>query len=305
MSRYILPIKNSLVVGHVNPDGDSLSSIKAVLNYLRSHGKHAVAKVHGTIPEHLSWILDEGDLPRKVSEIEQTIVLDCAPTSDRVGFELHGPIVNIDHHITRKKEHCPTKNVFILNRCSTAAALIFDFGIVDDVLLVGLYTDTMFINSWNEVMKAVNKLKLSDEKAKEMLMAIKPIRYTKALLGIKSAKFHRCRNGFLLVETDEDDPIVVSEMMDTLFRYSENVCLVDGAGQARLRTSNKYLIENEKVLEISHVFGGNGHAHASGISINGKRKALFAVIKQLDIPHDEEESERKDEQHHESIKSSS
>jgi nanoRNase/pAp phosphatase (c-di-AMP/oligoRNAs hydrolase) len=304
MSKYELPAKNSLVVGHVNPDGDSLSSIRAVVNYLHSKDKMAVVKLSGAVPEHLSWILDEDDLIRKVPEIEQTIVLDCAPTEERIGFAVHGPIVNIDHHITRKKEHDPDNNIYVLKRCSTAAALILDFGIIDEILLVGLWTDTMFINDWREVLKVAGKLKLSDERAKEILTAIRPIRYTKALLGIKNAKFHRCRNGFLIVETDEDDQTVVAEMMDTLFRYSEHVCLVDSSGQARLRTSNKDLIESGKIAEISHVFGGGGHNFSAGMHINGKRKALFAVIKQLEILHNEEESEKKDEQHHEILKDS-
>jgi nanoRNase/pAp phosphatase (c-di-AMP/oligoRNAs hydrolase) len=301
MSKYELPLRDSLVVGHVNPDGDSLSSMKAVLNHLRANGKVAVAKVAGTVPENLAWIMGEEDLPRKIPKVEQTIVLDCAPTEERIGFKVVEPIVNIDHHFTRRSEHAPNQQVFILERCSTAAALVLDFGIIDEMLLVGLWTDTMFINDWNEVLKVAKKLELSDERAKEILVAIRPVRYTKALLGIKNAKLHKCRNGFLIVETDEDDPVVLSEMMETLFRYSENVCLVGGDGQARLRTSNKDLIDTGKLAEISHIFGGGGHPYACVAIVNGRRKTLFSVIKQLDIVHDgESESEKKDEQHNES-----
>ena len=284
MPKYKLPLKDSLVVGHMNPDGDSLSSIKAVLNYLRSNGKIAVAKISGAIPEHLSWILSDADLPRNIPEVEQTVVLDCAPTEDRIGFAVNGSIINIDHHASRIEEHNTRKKIYVLNRCSTAAALVLDFGIINDVLLVGLYTDTLFMRSWNEILKVAGKIEVADDRAEQILSSIRPTRYMQALLGIKNAKIHKCRNGFVIAEIDEVDPIVVSEIMDTLFRYSENVCLVDGNNKARLRSSNKNLVDSGKLADVAHIFGGGGHNFASGCDVSGKKTTLFAVVKQLDVP---------------------
>lgn len=295
MSRYALPLRDSLVIGHANPDGDSLSSIKAVIDHLRKNGKAAFARVVGDIPEHLSWIVSDDDFAGRDFEPEQTVVLDCAPTEDRTGLPIADPVVNIDHHVSRKQEHSPAKRVYVLDRCSTAAALVLDFGITADVLLVGLYTDTLFMNSFNEVLKVARVLKLDDGRAKEILSAIRPTRYLQALIGIKNAKLHKCRNGFFVVETEEKDPIVLSEMMDTLFRYSENVCLIDGCGQAKLRTSNKSLIENEKLLEIADIFGGGGHPYAAGCCANGKRTTLISVLKQLEIPENTMEGHSSDE----------
>jgi len=284
MPKYKLPVEDSLIVGHVNPDGDSLSSIKAVINYLRANGKIAVGKISGAVPEHLSWILSENDLPKKIPEVKQTIVLDCAPTQERIGFLVDGPVINIDHHITRVEDHDPKGKIYVLDRCSTAAALVLDFGIIDEVLLVGLYTDTLFMRAWNEVLQVAKKIEVSDEKAEQILSSIRPTRYMQALIGIKNAKIHKCRNGFIIAEVDESDPIVVSEIMDTLFRYSENVCLVDGANKARLRTSNKNLINSGKIAELAHVLGGGGHAFASGCDVSGKKTTLYAIVKQLEIP---------------------
>jgi len=284
MTRYKIPLKDSLVVGHVNPDGDSLSSIKAVLNHLRSNGKTAVAKVEGTIPEHLSWILSEDDLPKEIPEIEQTIVLDSGYSEDRIGFEIKEPFICIDHHDTRLDEHNPRKKIYVIKRCSTAAILALDFGIIDDVLLVGLYTDTLFMREWNEIMDVGRKLNITNEKAQQILTSIRPIRYSQALLGLKTAKLHKCRNGFMIAEVDEQDQIVVSEIMDTLFRYYENVCLVDGMNKARLRTSNQNLIDSGKLADLAKVMGGGGHNFAAAVDVSGKKTTLFAIIKQLDVP---------------------
>jgi phosphoesterase RecJ-like protein len=281
MPKYTIPLRDSLVIGHANPDGDSLASIKAVLNRFRAAGKTAVAKVAGKTPEHLEWILTEDDLPKEIPEVEQTIVLDCAP--DRVGFAVDAekPIINIDHHATRMEDHDPRKKVYVLDRCSTAAALILDFGIVDDILLVGLYTDTLFMRSWAELQKCFRRIDVSDEKAHAILSACRPTRDRKALAAIRTAEIHRCRNGFLIAELkDEANPAVVTEVMETLFRYAEGVCLIDSNGMARLRTSN----ENVDVGSIAKLFGGGGHTFASGFDANGKKTAILGVIKQLVVP---------------------
>lgn len=280
MPKYSIPLKDSLVVGHENPDGDSLASIKAVLNYLRAAGKTAVARVAGKMPEHLAWILsEEEDLPKEFPEVEQTIVLDCGP--DRVGFDVGEPIINIDHHATRMEEHDPRSKTYVLDRCSTAAALILDFGITDDILLVGLYTDTLFMRSWAELQKCFRRIPVSDEKAQAILSACRPTRDRKALAAIQTAEIHRCRNGFLIAELhNECDPAVVTEVMETLFRYAEGVCLIASDGMARLRTSN----DNVDVGSIAKLFGGGGHTFASGFDSNGKKTAIISVIKQLKVP---------------------
>lgn len=280
MPKYRIPLKDSLVVGHADPDGDSLSSVKAVLNHLRANGKTAVARVVGKVPEHLSWILGEEDLPKNLPEVEQTIVLDCGPEPERVGFEVSGSVINIDHHMTRFEAHNPRKKTYVLDRCSTASALILDFGIVDEILLVGLYTDTLFMRSWNELQRCFKKFRISDEKAQLMLSSCRPMRDKKAFAALQGAKIHRCRNGFLIAEVDETDPAVVMEVAGTLFRYSESFCLIDGNNMVKLRTSN----ENLDVGSIAKIFGGGGHPYAAGCSAEGKRTALLATIKQLEIP---------------------
>ena len=279
MPKYQIPLKDSLVVGHMNPDGDSLSSVKAMINHLRDNGKTAFAKVVGKVPEHLEWILPEEDRPKTLPEVEQTIVLDCGPEPDRVGFDIEGPVVNIDHHATREDAHSPRKKVYVLDRCSTAAALILDFGIVDSILLVGLYTDTLFMRAWNELMKCFKRINVSDEKAHLMLSACRPTRDRRAFAALQKANIHRCRNGFLIAEVEEEDPEVVQEVAGTLFRYSESFCLIDGKNNVKLRTSNESL----DVGSIAKIFGGGGHPFAAGFNADGKRTALLALLKQLKI----------------------
>lgn len=197
------------------------------------------------------------------------------------GVKIDGPIINIDHHHSRINKHNIKNKFYILERCSTASILILDFGIIDPVLLVGLYFDTMFVKSWTEIVKCFKILNVDDKTAEKILSSIKPTKYINALMSIKNAKLHKCRNGFLIVETEESDPLVVSEMMDISFRYAESVCLVDGNGNGKLRTSNENLKNSGKLLEIANLFDGGGHNFASGMDVSNRKTALFSLVRQL------------------------
>ena len=155
------------------------------------------------------------------------------------------------------------------------------FGIVEDILLVGLYTDTLFMRAWADLQKCFRRIEVSDERAHAILSACRPTRDRKALAALRTAEIHRCRNGFLIAELkNEDDQAVVTEVMETLFRYAEGVCLIASNGMARLRTSN----ENIDVGSLAKLFGGGGHTFASGFDAKGKKTAIMSVIKQLIVP---------------------
>jgi nanoRNase/pAp phosphatase (c-di-AMP/oligoRNAs hydrolase) len=280
---FKLSKKNSLVVGHIDPDGDSLSSIKAVLNYLRKNNCKAYTKVFGNVPEYLSWILDDKDIVKKTPEdVEQIIVLDCAPLIERIGFKPEKPIINIDHHKFRLNEHNPEKKIYIMDRCSTASALALDFNILDDILLLGVYTDTQFTLSWNEILNVGKKLKISDEKAHKILSLVKT--NYKILEELKNINIHKCRNGFIIIETEEKNQHIITEMLNILMKTAENIVLIDGNHKARLRTSNEGLLKSNKLVEVASIFSGGGHGYASVCDVNGKKTTFLSIIKQLDVP---------------------
>lgn len=280
---FKLPKKNSLVVGHIDPDGDSLSSIKAVLNYLRENNCKAYAKVFGNLPEYLSWVLDDGDIVKKMpDDVEQIIVLDCAPVVERIGFKPEKPVINIDHHKFRLREHNPDKKVYIVDRCSTASVLVLDFNILDDILLLGLYTDTQFVLSWNEVLDVGKKLKISDEKAHKILSLVKT--NYKILEELKNINIHKCRNGFIIIETEEKNQHIITEMLNILMKTAENIVLIDGNLKARLRTSNEGLLKSNKLIDVASIFSGGGHNYAAVCDVCGKKTAFLSIIKQLDVP---------------------
>lgn len=96
-----------LIVGHIDPDPDSTSSVLAMQRLLRSLGKHAVAVTPDPLPPHVRFLPGSADmlLPDQVEHDawRNLIVLDCG--TERIGkasdfVERAGIIINIDHHGT-------------------------------------------------------------------------------------------------------------------------------------------------------------------------------------------------------------
>lgn len=282
---YKLPLKNTLLTAHIDPDADSVSSCRAVAEYLKDQGKRAAIRVCGAVPSYLQWMLAGEEVVTNIPEwVEQVIVLDCGP--ERVGWEIPAdmPIVNIDHHKTRFDQHSPRKKIYVKDRCSTAAILILDFGIVNSVLFAGLYGDTLFLKSFNELNTCFSKILKSgvkDDTVETILSNMRPFKDRRIIDAVRNAKVHRCRNGFTIAELkDNEEPGVIEQVMRLFHNFSESVCLIQPSGQARLRTSNPHM----DVSKIAELFQGGGHKHAAGLDVSGgKGTALKTLVRSLEI----------------------
>lgn len=97
-----------LIVGHYNPDGDSLGSTFATGHILNALGKDFLLFNISGIPDHFDWLEPPGPFSDNPDDIrafspECVIVLDCGEP-DRIGFDLFKHIpdavtMNIDHHL--------------------------------------------------------------------------------------------------------------------------------------------------------------------------------------------------------------
>lgn len=261
-----IPLVDCVITAHKCPDGDALSSCRAVYNYLINNGKRAAIKLKGGIPKNLRWILDGVELVDEIPEwTKLIIVLDSEPSYGRLGWSLPKqiPVFNIDHHAYRLAEHDPSKKIFIIDTFSTAEILFRKFGIRDDILVVGAYTDTYFAKSVKDAFTFILDLEVSEEKIEEYLNKINFRSDKRTWRIIRDSKIHRCKNGFLIVETLEDDPAAVEGAMHVLCELNDTVCLIYGDKQVKLRTSNKEL----DLSKIAKHFGGGGHSFASGCNI--------------------------------------
>jgi len=282
---FSIPLVNTLITSHKNPDGDALASIKAVYNHLKSNDKDCCVKIYGELPKNLDWVLDGVELVKKIPDwVENIVVLDCAPTKDRLGWDLptNIPIFNIDHHMIREEENDPDNNIHVIKGCSTCSLLYSRFGINDDILALGVYTDTLFTKSIFEVLHFILDSKIEEEVVSNYIAKVNSNPDKKVWDILSNIKTHRCRNGFLIAEYDGfASPDVIESIIQILFKLSESVCFIYGKHKkVKLRTSN----DNIDLSEIASKYKGGGHPFASVCTISGKVSEFKSIIKSMDVP---------------------
>lgn len=287
-----------LVVAHVQPDGDAISSTSAVGWLLDKLGKSAVLINENKPPSRLSYLwgyeqivcLRDEPLQEKFKAV---ISVDCADFA-RIGavsslFEDEAELLNIDHH--------PTNNGFgLVNVIKPDAAatvqILYDLikraGIPLDLqcataIYSGLLTDTggfRYSNTSPEVMSIASDLlahgvsgyHLADHLLEKMSMA----KLKMLQLSLNRLVFTDDGTiGWLYVGKDDMKTTgAASEDLEGIVNYALNVEGVevgilfketeDGAVKASLRSAGR-----ADVASIAQSFGGGGHVRAAGCRLEG------------------------------------
>jgi len=280
---FSIPEKDCVITSHKNPDGDAISSMISLYNYIHSKGKRAALRISGIVPKNLLWMFNDIEIAKKNPDwAEMIFVLDCAPNKERVGWDLDLPIYNIDHHASRISNNDPDNNIHVINSCSTASLLFNRFGIKDKILSVGVYTDTLFTKQVYEVLNFLERVGISEDELSLYLSKVQATPDRKLWDLIYEAKTHRCRNGFIIVETDIDyNPDIIENFMQILMKLNESVCFIYGNNKdVKLRTSNPLLDLSSLAIE----YGGGGHPYASMCNVNGKLSEFKSKITSFAIP---------------------
>lgn len=287
--------QNFLITGHRNPDGDALGSGIALQGLIRKMGKQARVVVRDGFGQPLYNIpgADQvriadnlpGDYPQAYDAV---FTMEC-PEVERTGYSLlPGPVVNIDHHLgnTMYGEvnyldvEAPSVGEMILqlNRHHLHLELDRDIAIA---MYVSLATDTGFFRYHNTTLRTF-------EAAEELVrhgvvpgdvslwinesVTAGSIR----LLGLalttlelhadaKIATTELPRQFFVKAEaTPEDTEGIVNYgrnidgvLVSVLLKEGE-----DGATRVSLRAK-----PGVDVQQVAAMFGGGGHAAASGCTI--------------------------------------
>ncbi len=120
-SRYIL------IVTHINPDADTLSSALALSNlFYENRIKHKVFNISNDLPQNLDFITRFDKITDQIPKFYDLIIsVDCG-TNKRFGVEFSKeiPLINIDHH--KSNNNFGTINIVDANKSSTAE-IIYDF----------------------------------------------------------------------------------------------------------------------------------------------------------------------------------
>lgn len=298
-----------LVVSHVQPDGDAISSSCVVQWLLDKLGKKSAAINEGAVPNRLIF-LDKADgiINWKAAAPERTyksiITVDCADFQ-RIGavsalFAEGYELLNIDHHPTNdgfgtvnaiRTEAAAT--VEVLYDLIQQAAIPLDLGAAISIY-TGLLTDTggfRYSNTSPHVMEiashllaiGVNGHKLADELLERMTMPQLKLLQR----GLSRLMFSEDGRLSWLYITPADllETGAAGEDLEGLVNYARNIDGVeigilfketgDGAIKASLRSAGQ-----ANVAAIAQSFGGGGHVRAAGCRLDGPLEAAISRIVQ-------------------------
>ena len=302
--------KSFIIIGHKDPDGDSLSSQLAMASFLKRRGKEAFPVSPGPfnrkeIAEKEKFFLKH--IPDTESkEATLVVVVDCS-TLDRIDYlaeETDGyKIAVIDHHSAGKTfgdiiyidPDAPSVTYMIHN-------IIESMGETPtreeaELLLFGLATDTGFFRhletGTGKVFKAAGRLIDAGGSPKEVFAEMYGNRTleSRILLGKLLMNSESLCGGRLIfvVETKEDVSRFGRENRDSDFLYQLLTGVEKVEAVALLRYESEYEISvglrstgDIDVGAIAKSFGGGGHKKAAGFSSENSfsevKKDLLTVL---------------------------
>lgn len=129
--RRIERAKHVVVISHVNPDADSISSASAMYTHLlRLHKKVSFFCVTKDINQNLSFLpwfeKIRGSFP---SSADLAIALDCA-TKSRLGVDVECDLINIDHH---SSNDCYGDIALVDSSCISTTQVLFNLFKENDI----------------------------------------------------------------------------------------------------------------------------------------------------------------------------
>jgi len=298
--------KRFLVIGHIRPDGDDISSVASLVMILRKAGKTAEGCIADADSPFLER-LDRGGIIKDVDGLRD-YAYDTAITVDaselaRIGeasklLEGRAPDITLDHH----KSNLGFGKINVCDPAYAATAMIvYEIGeqLVDfdpelaEMLLLGIATDTGFFRyaSVDErvfsyaarlVREGANIGRITEAVLEHR--TLNEIHLTTAMLDtLKLSVDGRLATAYVTAEmiegagcTDDDTSGLIGEIrsiagVEVAIMFIESI-----AGSVHVSLRSKQAVD---VSEIALRFNGGGHARAAGCSCaGGKLEDLMNAV---------------------------
>jgi phosphoesterase RecJ-like protein len=305
-------IKNSkkvLLVGHVNPDIDALSSLGIMISLLESLSKSYIAMALHKNPvaykflPHQEKVLDSLPVDFDAQQYDLVIILDCGQINRTGIVDQLNIIDNNDGRIIEFDHHLRVEDSLDLELRNSGAAstteILYDFLEINhieftkdiiDLILLGILSDTgnfLYPSASGKTMKIASKMmtlgaqlpKLANKANKNkdffslklwslVLSKVKiNKKYGVAVTVISHEDLEKLHDEIELIGNND----IFGEVAAFLSNFKEvKVALVlreddSGVLKGSLRTAK----EDIDVSKIARIFGGGGHAKASGFSFFG------------------------------------
>ncbi len=309
VKQFIEAGDDFLVVSHVNPDGDAISSTVAVGWLLNSLGKSYTMMNEGPCPAKFHYLWGARDIidasqHTEAHKYRYVIAVDCADYQ-RIGkvserFAEDVKIANIDHHPTN--DYYGDAHLIRADAAATAE-ILYDlleyFGIewnqeIATCIYTGLLTDTggfRYANTTAKVMRVASQLLdygvQAGELAEHLLERVsKPhIRLLQRALNTLAYNADH-RICWLTVHlSDMEESGASNEDLEGLVSYPRNIEGVEIGILFKEVQEEVYKVSMRSsgaadVSRIAQHFGGGGHLRAAGCTVQGKLDDIIRSVVQ-------------------------
>lgn len=287
-----------LVVSHVHPDGDAVSSTCAVGWMLHQLGKQYVMMNEGAIPTKFQYLFGSKDIQNmsenaSVDEIRAVICVDCADYS-RIGavsqlIDRSVPLLNIDHHPTN--DYYGSVNIVKDDAAATVEILYDLMSVLNlswdkkiaECIYSGLLTDTggfRYSNTNAKVMHMASTLLDFGVKGAELaerlleVTTFAHIQLLKRALARLDFSEDRKVAWFYVTLEDLQDTHAANDDMEGLVNFPRNIEGVEVGVLFKQLNEDEFKISfrsngQTDVSRIAQHFGGGGHVKASGATLRG------------------------------------
>lgn len=306
-SKLLNLIKNNnsfLVVGHVNPEGDSLGASLALALGLKKIGKKDICVLSkDAVPETLKFLPSSEIVRQKPPdrEFDVVFIVDCNEVK-RTGFEGFNASKTaiIDHHLlpanAAASEFYKSVSASLIDPNAAAAGLLvykvltaLEIPIDKDIatnLYTAILTDTggfRYSNASAEALKIASHLVEAGARpwdiSKEVYESV-PYKSMK-LLGLSLSTLEK-KDGIAWINTTKNmfsKTGATSEDSEDFVDFPRKVKDVKVAVFFRQDGGKSYKLSlrskgNVDVQKIAKSFGGGGHIAAAGCKINGTLKEV-------------------------------
>jgi phosphoesterase RecJ-like protein len=287
-----------LIVSHVQPDGDAVSSLLAAALVVRSLGKRCTTAIADRVPPKLMF-LPGSDLIRNARTEEppgrlysRVIAVDCADFS-RMGMAANwigddARLLNIDHHPTNdgfgdvtliRPEAAATAE--ILHELVTAMGVRWTKPLAE-CIYTGILTDTggfRYTNATPASLRIASEMMehgASGSRIAEHLLERVSLAHVillkKALATLSFTEGNRI--GWVTVtRSDMEEANAQSEDLEGLVNYPRNIEGVEVGILFKEVDENKVKVSLRSagavdVAAFAKSFGGGGHVRAAGITLH-------------------------------------
>lgn len=286
-----------LLTTHERTDGDDLGTVLALASHLISQGKQITLAIKGGVPSQLKFLPNSELVVEDIDhENFDLLIISGCSNLERSGNEkiinLRIPIINIDHH--GDNSNYGTINL-VDSAKSAVAELTYDLFIwagweitpaVANCLMTGIFTDTgSFMHSNTQSSTLAASAELMKHGAHTHTIAShtykgKDIAALRAWGKALDNAYYNPKNKIIYsVLTSEDLDNLGNIPQATFEGLVETLNKVPEAKYALFLKQDGQLIKGSlrsesykgvNVNKIAKIFGGGGHALASGFSLIGK-----------------------------------